>query len=187
MGGLLLDPVIARAAGAAVALILLLGAIDKLRDRELFAAVVENYRVLPAGVTVRAFALALPLAEIAAAVLLLWPLRRTAGAVLSVALLAMFAAAMALNLLRGRRDIDCGCGGVGGRQSLSWVLVARNGALALLAVAGTADGGTRELGWLDGFTATAATLALLALYVSFNQLGANAPKLQSLRRRAEER
>lgn len=179
---LALDAVVARACGAAIALILLLGAIDKLRDRALFEAVVVNYRVLPRGAVTQAFALLLPLVEIAAALLLLWPAQRVLGAALAVALMAVFAAGIGLNLLRGRRDIDCGCGGASGRQLLSWWLVARNALLALLAVAGAAEGGARALSWLDGFTAAAATLALLALYVSFNQLGANAPRLQSLRR-----
>ncbi len=181
---LALDAVIARACGAAVALILLLGAIDKLRDRELFEAIVENYRVLPAGAATRGFALLLPLAEIATAGLLLWPALRATGALTAIGLMSIFSLAIALNLARGRRDVDCGCGGASGRQTLSWWLVVRNAVLALLAAIGAVDGSARDMTWLDAFTAVAGTLALLALYVFFNQLGANAPRLQSLRRPA---
>lgn len=178
---LFVDPVIARACGAAVALILLLGAIDKLRDREMFEAIVENYRVLPAGPASLWFARMLPLVEIAAAGLLLWPAMRAIGAAVAIGLLAVFCLAIGFNLLRGRRDVDCGCGGASGRQTLSWWLVARNAVLAAIALLGAGDGLVRDMAWLDAFTAVAGTLALLALYVFFNQLGANAPRLKSLR------
>jgi hypothetical protein len=181
---LALDAVIARACGAAVALILLLGAIDKLRDRELFEAIVENYRVLPAGAGARVLSLVLPAVEIVTAALLLWPAQRATGALAAIALMAIFSLAIAINLARGRRDVDCGCGGASGRQTLSWWLLVRNAALALLAAIGAVDGTARDMAWLDAFTAIAGTLALLALYVFFNQLGANAPRLQTLRRPA---
>lgn len=181
---LVIDAVIARACGAAVALILLLAAIDKLRDRELFEAIVENYRVPPAGSASRALSFVLPAAEIATAGLLLWPALRAIGAAAAVGLLALFSLAIAVNLWRGRSDIDCGCGGASGRQTLSWWLIARNAVLALAAVVGAGEGAARDIAWLDAFTAVAGTLALLALYVFFNQLGANAPRLQSLRRPA---
>jgi len=181
---LAIDAVIARACGATVALILLIGAIDKLRDRELFEAIVENYRVLPAGAAASWFARALPAAEIIVAGLLLWPAARFIGAAAAIGLLLLFSSAIAVNLMRGRRDIDCGCGGASGRQTLSWWLAARNAVLALLALLGATEGAAREMAWLDAFTAVAGTLALFALYVFFNQLGANAPRLKSLRRHA---
>lgn len=180
---LAMDVVIARTCGATVALVLLIGAIDKLRDLELFAAIVDNYRILPTGL-VNGFARVVPVAEISAAALLLWPAARIFGATLALALLALFSGAIALNLLRGRRDVDCGCGGASGRQPLSWWLALRNAALAFMALVGASDGVLRDMAWLDGFTTIAATLALLALYAFFNQLGANAPRLRSLRRHA---
>jgi hypothetical protein len=39
---------------------------------------------------------------------------------------------MAINIRRGRRHIDCGCFQSALKQTLSWILVARNGVLALL-------------------------------------------------------
>jgi hypothetical protein len=41
-------------------------------------------------------------------------------------LLLIFAAAMAVNIRRGRRHIDCGCGHAGLRQQLGWSMVVRN-------------------------------------------------------------
>ena len=52
------------------------------------------------------------------------------------ALLLLFAAAMAINIVRGRRHIDCGCFQSALKQTLNWILVARNcGLAALLALA----------------------------------------------------
>ena len=43
----LTDAVVTRAIGAALSVVLLAGAWQKLRDRELFQAAVENYQLVP--------------------------------------------------------------------------------------------------------------------------------------------
>lgn len=54
--------------------------------------------------------------------------------VAAMALLLIYAAAMAISLWRGNRHIDCGCGGwLSPRKTLSWVLVSRNLLLVLMA------------------------------------------------------
>jgi hypothetical protein len=121
---------IALAIRVLVALLFLTAAIGKFRHRQVFRGVVANYRVLPEG-AVPAFALLLPPVEAAVAAGLLfvpspWP------AVSAAALLTLFAVAMAINIRRGRRHIDCGCFQSTLKQTLSWILVARNAGLALL-------------------------------------------------------
>jgi hypothetical protein len=121
---------IALAIRVLVALVFLTAAIGKVRHRLVFQGVVANYRLLP-ELAVPAFALALPPVEIAIAAALLfapssWPV------VCAAALLILFAVAMASNILRGRRHIDCGCFQSALKQTLSWILVARNVGLALL-------------------------------------------------------
>jgi len=124
---------IALAIRVLMALVFLAAASGKIRHRLAFQGVVINYRLMP-QIAVPAFALFLPLAEAAVAAALLvapspWP---EAGA---AALLMLFAAAMAINLGRGRRHIDCGCFQSAFKQTLSWILVARNAGLAsMLAV-----------------------------------------------------
>jgi hypothetical protein len=176
------DPVLAHACAGFVALVFLLGALDKLRGLDAFEGAIADYQLLPDAVPTRAVAWAIALVEGAAGLALLAVQTRPLGLVLGVALLAVVSGAVVINLLRGRTHIDCGCGGASGAQSLSWWLPGRNGVLALLAVIAVAPQGGRALAWLDGVTVVAATLALLALYVSFNQLRANAPRLLSLRR-----
>lgn len=113
-----------------VALVFLAAALGKARHRLAFQGVAANYRLLP-DIVVPAFALVLPAVEAAVAMALLfdaslWP------AVSAAALLIVFAVAMAINIGRGRRYIDCGCFQSTLKQTLSWILVARNVGLALL-------------------------------------------------------
>jgi hypothetical protein len=113
-----------------VGLIFVTAAFGKLRHRLEFQGVVSNYRLLPEAV-VPAFALLLPPIEMAVAATLLFAPSPWA-ALCAAALLVLFAVAMGINIRRGRRHIDCGCFQSSLKQTLSWILVARNLALALL-------------------------------------------------------
>ncbi len=167
------DPVIAYAALAVLTAIFWLGALHKLRDWTGFEAAVAGYRLLPA-VLHRPFAFVFIAAELLAGGLLLWPAARAAGVAVALAVLAAASLGVTVNLLRGRTDIDCGCGGLSqAPTSLSWWVVARNGLLALLALLAWPEGGgaaARDLVWLDGVTFFGMSLALLGLYLAFNQL-----------------
>jgi len=92
-----------------------------------FAAQMGAYGLVPAAV-LRPVASTLPWIELATAVALVVPATRPAAAVGVLLLLVAYASAMLVNLLRGRRDIDCGCGGPA--QPLSYGLVLRNLILA---------------------------------------------------------
>ena len=121
---------IALAIRVLLALVFLTAALGKIRHRTAFQGVVANYRLMP-EIVVPAFALLLPFVEAAVAGALLfappsWP------EVTAAILLMLFAAAMAINIWRGRRHIDCGCFQSALKQTLSWTLVARNAGLTLL-------------------------------------------------------
>jgi hypothetical protein len=184
MGGLpLLDPVATSALSAVLSVIFLTGAWQKLRDPALFQANVENYRLLPDGLAWPA-AILLPVWELAAGVLVLFDPTRTAGAVLAIGLLAVVTAAVIINLLRGRTEIDCGCGSLGGHvgdQTLSWGLTMRNALLAVAALLTLREDAARALVWIDYLSVAGGTLGLLGLYVTANQLMANHPRLHALR------
>lgn len=173
----LFDPVVIRAVGAALAVILILGALAKLRDLELFRYAVENYRLLPAGL-VAPFARGFALAELAAGALLVVQAAQPAAALLALAVLAVATGAVVLSLQRGLDRIECGCGGNG--QRISWGLVSRN----LVLMAGIALTGAgelpRPLGAFDYCSVAGVALALLAIYACANQLLANQPFLKEL-------
>ncbi|WP_447918855.1 MauE/DoxX family redox-associated membrane protein [Achromobacter aegrifaciens] len=183
------DPVLLYAASAALACVLLLGALEKLKDMTGFAAVVSAYRILPAGWS-SAFAWVYALTEMLAGTLLLVPSRQAIGAELALLVLAAATLALAFNLLRGHRDIDCGCGrpastgpGRGAqRGGLSWWLVVRNAVLALWAAPAliAAAGQSRGLQWADAAAVFGLTMAAVGLYFTANHLLASHLKLRNL-------
>lgn len=126
----MLDPLAAAAATGIVALTFVRALAHKMSDFSGFRQSVEDYRLLPISLTLPA---ALLLTGVEGALLLgvLLPWTRLYAAIGAGALLALYGGAMAVNLLQGRRGIDCGCGGVG--QPVSWGLVGRNAALIVTA------------------------------------------------------
>jgi len=175
-----LDPTLPHMFAALLAIVFLGGAWQKLRDLDGFAMAVEQYRLLPTSWALPA-AWGILAAEAVAGLLLLPLATRIAGAALALAVLAAVTLAVAINLLRGRHAIDCGCGGPEGGQHLSWGLVLRNVLLGLAAVLSLAAEAPRELVWLDGLTLVAGTLALYGIYAAANQLMANRPRLLNLK------
>ena len=118
--------------------VFLAASVNKLRSLQIFEGVVHNFRLVPESL-VRPVAYSLPFIELAVALALIFPATRSLSGGAAALLLCAFTVAVAINLLRGRRAIDCGCFSAGhGRsdlkQMLSWWLVVRNMALIGLAV-----------------------------------------------------
>ena len=109
-------------------------ALSKLRHGEEFFGVVRNFRILP-GWLARPSAVALPWIELAVAIGLIVEVAASYAAAAAGGLLIVFGLAIGINVLRGRRAIDCGCFRNGLKQPLSWVLVGRNLVLAGMAFA----------------------------------------------------
>lgn len=108
------------------------GALTKLRQRRDFYAAVLAYQLLPPRQALN-MAVILPWAEAAIALGLIAGFSIAGYA--AAGLLLAYALAMAVNIRRGRRNLDCGCGGA--PQALSIWLVVRNFILAGAALAGT--------------------------------------------------
>ena len=152
-----------------VGLVFLLAAAQKASHWRILSGVIANYRLLPRQMVAPAASL-LPPVEMIAAILLLSALVMPWAALASIALLAVFAAAMALNLLRGRGAIDCGCGQSFLAQRLAWTLVARNAVLAALLLPSLVLTGPVSLSTL--LTGAGAGLAFFLLYLLFNTISA---------------
>lgn len=159
----------------ALTVILWVGAYEKLRNLWIFEAAVSGYDLLPHWLW-RPFALAYPVLELAAGVLLLVPLTRVPGVVATLAVLLLATGAVVVSLLRGKTEIDCGCGGLSNSYSgLSWWLVVRNACLIVLAfsillIADGTGGQEFSINWLDGLNLLGFSIALIGLYAIFNQL-----------------
>jgi hypothetical protein len=137
---------------------------------EEFVGVVRNFRLLPKGLA-EPVARVLPFIELAlAAALLLSPIISQAG-LSALILLAIFTAAIWINLLRGRTHIDCGCFRSGAGQPLSHWLIGRNLLLMVLAaVLATAPSGPWLPGTFELATAAAACATTVLLYVAASEL-----------------
>ncbi|MGD8417373.1 MAG: MauE/DoxX family redox-associated membrane protein [Pseudomonadales bacterium] len=143
----------------------------KLRDFPAFTGFVAGYRLLPPSL-VRPAGMLLVSLEVLAVVAVL--LGEGLSALVPAGLLFTYGFAMSINLLRGRRDIDCGCGGT--PMPIGWTLVLRNlvlGALVGWAVIARTGPALLLLPVAGLALAAGAALVLGLLYAAFNQLEAN--------------
>jgi uncharacterized membrane protein YphA (DoxX/SURF4 family) len=123
---------LALAARILLGLVFLRASVAKLVANDDFRDTVANYEILPSRL-VAPVARWVPRVELAAAVALLVGIGVRPAAALVAALLGTFAAAISVNLLRGRR-IDCGCHSSTVPERIGWELVGRDAVLAATAL-----------------------------------------------------
>jgi len=128
-----MHPVLELTIALSLAALFAAATLHQLRALAEWPGLVRNYRLVPdaaAGVVAGAL---LAAEALTAAMLVGAPTRRLGGASAAL-LLILFGAALWINLRRGRTSIDCGCFGSRLRQRIAAWMVARNLALALLAL-----------------------------------------------------
>jgi hypothetical protein len=175
------DPVAVGVVVGALALVLLAAAWHKLSEPELFVGVLAAYELLPAA-AVLPVARVLPIIEAAIGVGMLVPPSRSTALIALAALMVVYAAVIAVNLWRGRHQIDCGCGA--DAHPLSWLLVVRNAVLAAAALAVSPPTSERAFEWLDGVTLVLGVLAFFVLYLMIDELLRQSSRLRELRSRS---
>lgn len=162
---MLLDPVIAMAIQASMALLLAAAAWHKLRDWPRIGGVIAGYRMLPQAAS-----------SLAAAVLIAIELSLAAGTLISrkmllgaAALLLAYAFAIGLNILRGNDRIDCGCTAkLTAAPRLRWAMCARNAGIALVAITvGSLSVSVRPIVWIDLITIVCVLVGLWILYATY--------------------
>lgn len=161
--------VMAEAGRVCVGLVFLLAAVQKAQSWRLLPGVIANYRLLPGWMVSPAAGL-LPLMEMALAISLLSAQLRPWPEFAAIALLMLFAAAMAINVRRGRTHIDCGCGQDFLAQHLGWALVGRNCVLAALLLPSLVA--TAPVPMAAALSGVAAGLGFFLLYLLFNLFSA---------------
>ncbi len=123
----MIDPLLPLVISTSLALMFFMAARHKLGDNQRFEAQLGAYQIVPAPL-LRISARTLPWIEMSLVVLLLIPFTRSFAASIAATLLVVYALAMAVNISRGRSEIDCGCGDK--PQTLSVMLLVRNAVLA---------------------------------------------------------
>jgi hypothetical protein len=154
--------------------------VHKLADLPAFRIVLHDYQVLPLALVTPATAIVIA-AEAALAATLPWPATSAAAARVAVALLALYTAGIAINLLRGRRTLECGCAPSTYRQPLSAGLIVRNVLLMAAAAALLLPASVRALAWLDGVTFLGVVVAAASAWTATQRLLALEPRLEVLR------
>jgi uncharacterized membrane protein len=182
---LTIDPAISWTVSVALALVLGASAMIKFVDFSEFRGALENYRIVPEGLSLPA-AVIVPMSELACAIGLLVPRYHLTAAMLLIFLVALFTAAIGINMMRGRLYIDCGCFGPMLRQPLSYRLLVRNGVLMFLGAVVMLADDARAMTTLDVVTITLGALTLVLLYGAANYLLANAPASNRMKRLAME-
>jgi uncharacterized membrane protein YphA (DoxX/SURF4 family) len=112
--------------------VFLLAGLAKAARRDEFQDALARYELLPVR-WLRPVARWLPAVEIVLGGALLLGFGTRAVAAALAAALVLFSGAVAINLLRGR-SFDCGCLAIGAPRRIGWVTIARNVALAAMAV-----------------------------------------------------
>ncbi len=165
------DPAIGALVLACTALLFAGAALHKLRDLRRFEEIFAAYGLLPAGLPV---ARAVPILEALVAGGLLLDASRPAAAAAGIVLLLAYAAAITANLLRGRRDLACGCGGPDDRRPIAGWMVWRNILIAASLATVLLPSSARALEPTDLFTIGSGTAACALVYLCLDRLLSNA-------------
>jgi hypothetical protein len=165
---------------ASVAVLFASAALHKLRDLKRFDEIFSAYGMIPAMSRLR-LSRAVPLLELAVAAGLAGNVTRPYAAALGMLLLCAYAAAIAVNLRRGRRDLACGCGGPDERRPIAAWMVWRNILIAAATATAFAPWTDRALTMTDGFTLTFGLLTVALIYLCADQLLGNAQRSAQMR------
>jgi len=167
---MMIDPLLPLVISTSLALLFFMAARHKLSDNRRFEAQLAAYRLVPdsvLGVTAKA----LPWMEMSLVFLLLIPITRPFAGSVAAALLVIYALAMAVNIRRGRSEIDCGCGDK--PQSLSVMLLIRNAVLTSGAVLLVIPVIERSITTVDLIFVALFTAVLAMAYLMVEQLVIN--------------
>lgn len=165
-----LDPLITLIAAICLSALFATAALHKWREPLHFEGVLGQYKLLPRK-WVAITAKITPYFELIIALLLLIDLSRALAAIAALCTLAIYSLAIAINLSRDRREIDCGCGG--SATQLSSALIWRNVCLLCIAITALVPSSERLLSSLDLVVALIGAAAFGLCYISWNQLLAN--------------
>ena len=174
------DPIYSLTIALLIAFIFALAGIHKAMDFARHAGVVADYRVVPAW-SVPLLAPLIVILELGAAFLVLIPLTRSTGLILTMGLLLIYIFSIGLNLARGRKFIDCGCGwGSQGHHISAWLIV-RNLTMMVITAVALLPSTNRSLYLVDWILAALGGDAVIVIYYIGDLLIANWSKLSKLK------
>ena len=165
----MIDPAIGYLIIAGIALLFASAAAHKMRSLARFTEIFAAYRVLP-DAPARQFAWAIPCLELGISASLLWATTRSLAIPAAMTVLIAYAAGIGVNLLRGRLDLDCGCGTARDRRVIAAWMVWRNLILASALGITLLPWSARSLDLTDILTLTGGLLVGVILYAAADRL-----------------
>jgi uncharacterized membrane protein len=174
------DPVIPVTCSLILSYVFVVASLHKWQNIEEFRTTLTNYQIVPDNL-LNVFIFTIPAVELLSGIALLIPVSSRLAALSAAVLLLMYMFAIGINLIKGRRSIDCGCGGTEQKQAISEWLLLRNGVLLFLAYCITASVQAREFIWFDWIVVFLATIIGCLFYNIINQLLVNKDLLKGLR------
>ena len=173
MESIRLDPALAWLLRASLAGLFAVSVFHKLRQPNGFLKTLSDYDLLP-PLLVLPGAVAIVTGEILVTTGLISGYDGFTAGLGALSILTLYTLALSINLLRGRREIDCGCLGPGHRQSISPWMVLRNAVLAAGAALLCLPIRDRPLVFVDGITLLGGVLTLALLFNAVNHLASRA-------------
>ncbi len=169
IAGMTLDPAIGILIVVCTALLLASAGTHKLRDIRHFDEIFAAYGVMPSLAKWRLSRL-IPFLELGLAAGMLVSSLRPYFGVAVILLLLTYAAAIGINLRRGRREIACGCGGPNDRRPISPWMVWRNILVSLMVAIALSPWSARGLRPMDGVTVVFGLMTISLLYLCVDML-----------------
>jgi uncharacterized membrane protein YphA (DoxX/SURF4 family) len=124
------------------------------------------------------FAMGIGIIEVTLALALVIPSTRATAAMFAIIVLMSYALLMALQIMQGKKNLDCGCMGPAGQINISGSLLLRNGIFSLLAYLCLSPGNSF---FTSAMVMTIIiSLVMILLNLTFEQLIVNAQRLKVL-------
>ena len=124
------------------------------------------------------FAVGIGIIEVMLALAVVIPSTRAIAAVFAMVILMSYALLMALQIMQGKKNLDCGCMGPAGQINMSGSLLFRNGIFSLLAYLCLSPGNSF---FTSAMVMTIIiSLVMIILNLTFEQLIVNAQRLKVL-------
>ena len=152
-----------------LALLLLASGLHKARDWERIHGVITAYQVVPVVLERTMLWLVIGV-EIATGAGLALGVKSRIPSFGAAIVFAAYFAVIALNLLRGRRGVDCGCSFSRRTTPLSGLHLVRGALLLMLAVVGASVELKTTIGWPNALQIAAAVVCLALIYLSADTL-----------------
>jgi hypothetical protein len=154
---------------ASIALLFASAGIHKLRDLRRFDEIFSAYGLVP-GLARWRMSWVVPILEVGVAIGLLIDACRPYAGAIGMVMLWGYAAAIAVNLRRGRRDLACGCGGPDERRPISAWMVWRNILISLALAVALQPWTSRPFSFTDGVTIVFGLLTIALIYLCTDRL-----------------